>query len=355
MLTSALSQHAETQLRKALHLSTSGSLFSAEQMSDLVGLLMSIDLETSPFPQLASALLCSLKTRGESVAEIVGAASSLREHQVGVTIPTNGDVLLDTCGTGGDGAHLINISTVTALVVAALGVPVAKHGNRSVSSACGSADLLEALGYPLHSDPKLVSDCVARTGFGFLFAPHFHPALKNLAGLRRRLGVRTIFNLLGPLVNPAAVTHQLIGVFDKNLVNPLAQAASNLGTQRVLVVHGCEGLDELSPVGTTWATLAQDGRITDLEWTPKKFGAKPVPLEKLKGGDAACNAAIFWRLLDGDEPEIASAVSMNVAACLWLVERTDSLKDGYEMSLDALNSGTVTDFFSRSTEAALKL
>lgn len=342
----------EESLRQALLQVTTGGFFSEEQMSDLVDLLMQIDLGLAPYPQLAGALICSLKTRGESVAEIVGAARSLRQHQVSVTIESHQGLLLDTCGTGGDGAHLINLSTLTGLVMAALGVPVAKHGNRSVSSACGSADLLEEMGYPLHSCRESVARCVQETGFGFFFAPHFHPALKNLAGLRRSLGVRTMFNLLGPLVNPAGATHQLIGVFDRNLVSPLARAACDLGLERCLVVHGQGGLDELSPCGPSWVSLAGRGEFAEMEWTPKNFGAKPVSLDALRGGDAAENAYKSQKFLAGESSDIAAAVAMNCAACLWLIEKVESLEEGYRQSFEAIQSGQVGEYFEEAKTVA---
>ena len=247
----AVDNRIDEQLRDALRRVTTGGMFSSQEMSEIVALLMEADLSREPFPQLAGAFICSLKTRGETPDEIFGAAECLRAHQISIRIPAPGGVLMDTCGTGGDGAHLINISTITGLVLASLGVPIAKHGNRSVSSSCGSADLLEGMGYPLHNCQSVVSKIVQETGFGFLFAPHFHPALKNLSGLRRTLGVRTMFNMLGPLVNPAGVNYQLIGVFDRAIVTPIARAAAKLGLKRCLVVHGEGGLDELSPQGVT--------------------------------------------------------------------------------------------------------
>ena len=310
-----------------------------------MALLMEADLSREPFPQLAGAFICSLKTRGETPDEIFGAAECLRAHQISIRIPAPGGVLMDTCGTGGDGAHLINISTITGLVLASLGVPIAKHGNRSVSSSCGSADLLEGMGYPLHNCQSVVSKIVQETGFGFLFAPHFHPALKNLSGLRRTLGVRTMFNMLGPLVNPAGVNYQLIGVFDRAIVTPIARAAAKLGLKRCLVVHGEGGLDELSPQGVTWASLAEGDELTELEWRPENFGASPMPLDALRGGNVKENVAKTEELFRGRSPEAAGAVAMNCAACLWLVERVETLAEGYQMSLEALMSGKVGQYF----------
>lgn len=350
-----MSTTQEDFLRRAVARVTAGERFQAQEVTDVVNCLMECDLKAEPFGLLASAFVCSLKTRGESVEEIVGAANSLRQHQIDVPIESPTGILLDTCGTGGDGAHLINISTITGLVVAALGVVVAKHGNRSVSSSCGSADLLEELGYPLHSDRDKVSASAAQCGFGFLFAPHFHPALKNLSGLRRSLGVRTMFNMLGPLVNPAGATHQLIGVFHKDIVTPIAQAAGQLGLKRCLVVHGEGGLDELSPNGVTWASLCENEEVQELEWTPESFGARPVALESLSGGDPAENAAKCRSLFRGEAEDMASAVAMNVAAALWLVGESDTLKEGYERGFEAIQSGRVGDYFESAKKIALTL
>ncbi len=347
----------EETLRDALRSVTSGGWLSWQESQRVVDGLMRMDLADPRVAGLAAGWLCAIRTRGESVDEILGAARCLRERQVAVPLVGPDEVLLDTCGTGGDGAHLINISTLTALVVASLGVKVAKHGNRSVSSACGSADLLEELGYPLHSSPADVASRVQGTGFGFLFAPHFHPALRNLAGLRRSLGVRTLFNLLGPLVNPAAVTHQVIGVYDRDLVEPLARVASRLGLRKALVVHGEGGLDELSPNGTTWVTLSEQGSDTvrSWEWTPALFGAPRVSLKALRGGDARANALITRELLSGGHPEVAAAVAMNSAAALWLVEAESDLEAAYGRAYEALRTGQVGQFFEhclRPTDAS---
>lgn len=345
----------ETELRDALRRVTSGQSLVTGEMERLVGHLMQADLESSPINLLAAGLLCALKTRGETADEVVGAALCLGEHQRNVAISLESGPLLDTCGTGGDGAHLINISTLTGLVAASMGVRVAKHGNRSVSSACGSADLLEALGYPLLSDPEHVAHCLQETGFGFMFAPNFHPALKNLAGLRRTLGVRTLFNMLGPLVNPGAVSHQLLGVFSKDIVRVIAEASGRLGIRRCLVVHGEGGLDELSPNGVTWAALCEDDVVTDMEFTPKTFGAEPVELEDLKGGDAQENAQLSLALLAGEKPKMASAVAMNVAVALWLVGQADSFSLGYQDAMEQIMSGRVKGYLQTCIEVASRL
>lgn len=337
----------ESVLRHALQTVTAGEFLSEDQSRAMVECLMGANLEDPRLVALASGLLCALKTRGECVDEIVGAARCLQERQISVPMTSQGEALLDTCGTGGDGAHTINISTLSALVTASLGVKVAKHGNRSVSSACGSADLLEALGYPLLSDPAEVAAHVSRTGFGFLFAPHFHPALRNLAAMRRTLGVRTLFNLLGPLVNPAAVTHQVIGVYARELVEPLAWATSRLGLRKALIVHGEGGLDELSPWGTTWVYQSEHGVdcIHGWEWTPRSFGAPRIGMDYLRGGGARENAMITLELLQGGRHEIAVVVAMNAAAALFVADAEPDLEAGYAKAYEALRSGQVGRFF----------
>ncbi len=346
---------SESLLRDALWCVTAGQSLTCLQTESVVACLMKADLSLSPFGELAAGLLCALKTRGESVDEIVGAARSLKRHQVSVEVPSDGLPLLDTCGTGGDGAHLINISTLTAMVAASLGIRVAKHGNRSASSSCGSADLLESMDYPLSGTPDNARSNLASTGFTFLFAPNFHPALKNLSALRKTLGVRTLFNLLGPLVNPAPITHQLLGVYDRELVEPLARACSALGIQRAAVVHGEGGLDELSPLGKTWVCLCDGEDISHHEWTPASFGAAPVALSSLRGGGPAFNAEIAGRLLNGEEPEIASAVAMNAGAALWLVGSVGTLSEGYQLAYDHLRSGQVGTYFETTRVRALAI
>lgn len=337
----------ESLLRTALKTVTDGDYLSQQQSYEALDCLMRADLQQPGTAILAGALLCALRTRREGVEEITGAARCLMDRLVTVPVSNPEETLLDTCGTGGDGAHLVNISTLAALVAASLGVKVAKHGNRSVSSACGSADLLEELGYPLLGDPQQVATHVSETGFGFLFAPHFHPALRNLANLRRTLGIRTLVNLLGPLVNPARASHQLIGVYSLELVEPLARAAKSLGQTKTLIVHGEGGLDELSPWGTTWVcqSRSDSDELQHWEWTPKTFGAPAVNLDALRGGDAKANAVIARELLEGGRPELATVVASNAAAALWVTDHQNDLKTGYAQAYEALRSGQVGRYF----------
>jgi anthranilate phosphoribosyltransferase len=345
----------QEHLRSTLERVTNGGSLPWQQAEAMVDALMETDLEDPRFAALAAGLLCAIKTRGESVEEIVGAARCLQKRQLGLAMAVAGEPLLDTCGTGGDGAHLINVSTLAALVAASLGVRVAKHGNRSISSACGSADLLEAMGYPLLESPEQVSANVARGGFGFLFAPHFHPALRRLAGLRRTLGVRTLFNLLGPLVNPAGVTHQVIGIYARDMLVPMAWAALRLGLSKTLIVHGEGGLDEISPCGTTWVAQSEHGRdgVHEWEWTPESFGAPRVPLEALRGGDAQQNSRMARDLLAGGRAEVAAAVAMNAAAAIWLAKQEKDLRQAYARCYDALRGGEVGRYFERCKDQAL--
>lgn len=264
-------------------------------------------------PEQIAALLMALRAKGESISEIVGAARAMRQAATKVELPVQA---IDMCGTGGDGKHTLNISTAASLVVAAAGVPVAKHGNRSVSSKSGSADVLEALGVPINLDAIAVGQALVKQGFAFLFAPNFHPAMKHAGPVRRSLGVRTIFNLLGPLTNPAAVRRQVLGVFAKAWVEPLAHVLAELGSERAMVLHSQDGLDELSLAAPTWIAEWTKNRVTTYEFDPTSLGLKPAPLSSISGGDAVANAAILKAVLAGEHPQIADWVAFNAAAGL---------------------------------------
>ncbi len=282
--------------------------------------------------------LVALRMKGETVDEITGSARAMRAHAARVPLQINGDPLLDTAGTGGDGAHTFNISTAAAFVIAGTGRKVAKHGNRAVSSRCGSADVLAELGINLDLTPEQVGRCIDETGIGFLFAPKFHPAMKHAIGPRRQLGQRTIFNLLGPLTNPAGATHQLIGVFAPHLTQPMAEVLGALGGRAALVVHGHGGLDELATDGPNRVSRLKDGRVETYEMDPRDFGLKPAAASDLHGGDPAENARILRALLEGkDEPPRRDVVLLNAAAALAtedgdfsaaLVEARQSLESG---------------------------
>jgi anthranilate phosphoribosyltransferase len=261
--------------------------------------------------------LVGLRMKGETVAEITGSARAMRAHAAPIHLNINGDALLDTAGTGGDGAHTFNISTAAAFVIAGTGRKVAKHGNRAASSQCGSADVLAALGLNLDLTPEQVGRCIDEIGIGFLFAPKFHPAMKHAIGPRRELGQRTIFNLLGPLTNPAGATHQVIGVFDPSLTQPIAEVLGELGGRAALVVHGHGGLDELTTAGPNRISHLKDGHVETYEMDAADLGLRRAAPGDLRGGDPEENARMLRTLLTGkDQSSRRDVVLLNAAAAL---------------------------------------
>ncbi|MFZ9898931.1 MAG: anthranilate phosphoribosyltransferase [Gemmatimonadaceae bacterium] len=299
---------------------------------------------TVPGPMLA-AVLAALKVRGETPSEIAGAAAALRA--AAAPFPRPDYLFTDTCGTGGDGARSINISTGAAIVAAELGIPVAKHGNRAVSSRAGSADVLEALGVRLSATPEQARRCLDTVGICFLFAPEHHPGMRHAAPVRRALGTRTIFNLLGPLVNPARPTHQLVGVYDPALCAPLAETLGRLGAEVALVVHG-DGLDEIALHGPTQAALLRDGRVETLEITPETLGLARHPLEALAGGDAAANAALLRAVLEGrGAPAHRDAIAANVGALAFITGRAPTLREGVTLALEVLATSRAAERLAR--------
>jgi len=284
-----------------------------------------------------AGLLVALRMKGESVDEIVGAARAMRTHAIAV-VPRRTD-LVDTCGTGGDGLRTFNVSTAAGLVAAGAGAGVAKHGNRAVSSASGSADVLEALGVRLDLPAERVAECIDEVGFGFLFAPAHHPAMRHAAPVRRSLGVRTIFNVLGPLTNPVGARRQLVGVFDEALVVPIAETLRALGSVRALVVHGSDGLDELSPGSpSTCADVTPEG-VTVRTIDPAALGLARSRTDELAGGDAAANAGLLRALLDGELGARRDAVALNAGAALVTAGRADDLAAGLELAIAAIDDG----------------
>ncbi|HME92288.1 MAG TPA: anthranilate phosphoribosyltransferase, partial [Myxococcaceae bacterium] len=266
-------------------------------------------------PAQIGGFLVALRMKGETPEEIAGAAEAMRRNATRVRVP-DGRAVLDTCGTGGDGAHTFNISTAAAFVAAAAGATVAKHGNRSVSSRCGSADVLAAAGVDINAEIRLVERCLEEIGIGFLFAPNLHGVMKHVIGPRRELGVRSIFNLIGPLSNPAAATHQLLGVYQSELVPVLGRTLVALGCERALVVHGEEGLDEISPCGVTRAALVEAGAMRELTIVPEDAGVHPVQLKELRGGEPSENAQTLRAVLNGAEGPIRQAVVLNAAGAI---------------------------------------
>jgi anthranilate phosphoribosyltransferase len=299
-----------------------------------------------------AALLVALHMKGETVEEIVGFAEAIRaaaaplglhpNHTVDVS-GTGRDALVDTCGTGGDASGTFNISTATALVVAGAGVRVAKHGNRSITSKCGSADVMEVLGVNINLPPAQAVACLEKVGIAFLFAPAMHSAMKYVQPARRELRLRTVFNLLGPLTNPAHASGQVVGVYSAALVEKLAEALSMLGLHRALVVHGLDGLDEITITGPTRIAEVRDGTVRTYEITPEEFGMSRGTLDDICGGGAAANAAIIVEILAGKKSPRRDVVLLNAAAALVAAGRVDHLADAVPMASRSIDSGAATD------------
>ncbi|MBI5056032.1 MAG: anthranilate phosphoribosyltransferase [Nitrospirae bacterium] len=285
--------------------------------------------------QIAS-FLTALRIKGETVEEITGAAKVMREKVTKIKAPA---FTVDTCGTGGDMSHTFNISTTTAIVVAACGVPVAKHGNRSVSSKCGSADVLEALGIKIDLEPHKVERCLESTGFGFMFAPLFHPAMKYAIGPRKEMGIRTVFNILGPLTNPAGAERQVMGVFHDALTETLAKVLANLGVKHAFVVHGEDGLDEITNTDRTKISELKDGRVDTYFISPGDLGLEAAKKTDLTGGTAQENAQITIEILKGEKGPRRDVVIMNAAAALITGGRAKSFSEGIKTANEAIDSG----------------
>ncbi len=288
-------------------------------------------------PLQVAAFLTALRMKGETVEEITGAARVMREkaHRVNVGAKT----VLDTCGTGGDQKGTFNISTTTAFVLAGAGVNVAKHGNRSVSSQSGSADVLGALGVKVDAPKERVEQCIDRIGIGFLFAPLLHEAMKYAVQPRRDIGIRTIFNLLGPLTNPAMATHQLIGIYSGAMVAMIAQVLKNLGSMRAMVVHGLDGLDEISLCGATQVAELRDGEVKEYTIEPEEFGLKRCGLEELRGGNPQESATIVRNVLTGQKGSPRDVVILNSGAALYVSGKAATIKDGLRLAADSIDSG----------------
>jgi anthranilate phosphoribosyltransferase len=288
-------------------------------------------------PLQVAAFLTALRMKGETVEEITGAARVMREkaHRVDVGSKT----VLDTCGTGGDQKGTFNISTTSAFVAAGAGVPVAKHGNRSVSSQSGSADVLGTLGVKVDASKERVEQCIAKIGIGFLFAPLLHEAMKYAVQPRRDIGIRTIFNLLGPLTNPAMASYQLIGIYSGDLVAAIAQVLKNLGSARAMVVHGLEGLDEISLCGPTKVAELRDGKVTEYILEPEQVGFTRCRLEELHGGNAEESAVIVQRVLQGDLGPARDVVLLNSGAALYVSGSAATLQDGIRLAAESIDSG----------------
>jgi anthranilate phosphoribosyltransferase len=282
-----------------------------------------------------AGLLMAMRVRGETIAELTGAVRAMRARMLAVEAPSDA---MDVCGTGGDGRATLNISTATTFVLAGLGVPVAKHGNRALSSRAGGADVLAALGVDVEPPLERLPRILAEAGCLFLFAPRHHAGLRHAAAARRELGTRTIFNLTGPLANPARVTRQLLGVFDPSWAIPMAESLARLGTERAMIVHG-DGLDELTIAGTSEIVILDQGRISRELVAPEQAGLSRAPLSAIIGGDAAENAAALAALLGGAKSAYRDAVLLNAAAALIVAERTTSWREGAAMAAASIDSG----------------
>ncbi|MBW1892810.1 MAG: anthranilate phosphoribosyltransferase [Deltaproteobacteria bacterium] len=283
------------------------------------------------------AFLGALATKGETVEEVAGAARAMRKKAVRIQTPAS--TVIDTCGTGGDSAGTFNISTTTAFVVAGCGITVAKHGNRSITSKCGSADLLEALGVKIDTDPEVTEEAVSEINIGFLFAPRYHGAMKYAANARKEIGVRSIFNMLGPLTNPAGANCQLIGVFAPELTEMFASALKLLGTKKALVVHGHEGLDEISVCAPTRISELKDGLVTTYDISPEQFFGKLADNKDILGGDPSENALITKNILKGEKGPKRDVVLINAAAALMAADRAENLEEGISLTKTSIDSG----------------
>lgn len=327
---------ATTILKSALQSIMKGGTLSVDRADAAMEALTD---ESVP-REIVGGILCALSARGETTDEIAGFARAMR--RLARTVHHPFERVVDTCGTGGDGRHTLNISTASAILTAAIGLPVLKHGNRAVSSRCGSADVLQALGVPMPDSPEAASNMLEATGFAFLFAPYFHPAMKAVAPVRRNLGVRTVFNILGPLVNPGMVRHQVIGVFHPELMERLGPVFSHLQHRRVLLLHHEEGFDEALSIGKTRGLLFDRGNLQTMEISGKSFGFKQDSHEALLGGDASTNAetlVTLFRNPDRVNPVVRETIVLNTALALFAGEAVPTIEEGLVQAESALMEG----------------
>lgn len=338
----------DIMIKEAIHALIQGKHLSENEMIEAMRDIMQGQATDA---QIAS-FLTALRIKGETVEEITGAAKVMREKVTKIKAP---DLTVDTCGTGGDMSLTFNISTVTALVVAACGVPVAKHGNRSVSSSCGSADVLEALGVKIDLEPHKVEKCLESTGFGFMFAPLFHPAMKYAIGPRKEMGIRTVFNILGPLTNPADAKRQVLGVFNDQLTEPLAKVLGNLGVKHAFIVHGEDGLDEITNTDKTKVSELKDGKINTHFLSPESLGLKKASRGDLAGGNSDDNAKIALEILKGQKGPKRDIVLMNAAAALLVGEKAGKFEEGVEKSSRVIDSGRALKKLEEIKEVSNKL
>mgnify|MGYP001766158956 CR=1 FL=1 len=323
---------AAPELRRIIQKVSTGDCLDEDEIESALDVMSS----GGATPVQMGAFLMALRVRGETVEEITGAARLMRARMLGVNAPAGA---IDIVGTGGDQHGTYNVSTCSAFVAAGAGARIAKHGNRSVSSLSGASDVLTALGVKVDTGPNVVARAINEAGVGFMWAPLHHPAMKQWAPIRAELGIRTIFNLLGPLCNPAGVKHQVLGVFDMKWVEPLALVMKNLGSEHVWVVHGSDGMDELTTTGPSIVAELKDGGITVFEVTPEDAGLQRAALADLKGGDAAANAAAIRVLLQGEPGPFRDIVLLNTAAALIVAGKAANLADGVERAARSIDSG----------------
>jgi len=342
------------EIKEVLNRLVEGKSLSEEESRELFKEIMEGKLTDV---QIAG-ILVALRSKGETVEEIAGAVRVMREKSR--KVPLREEVrerLVDTCGTGGDLKGTFNVSTAAALVVASCGVPVAKHGNRSVSSRCGSADILESFGVRIDLEPEEVAKCIEEVGFGFMFAPKFHPAMAAVSRPRRELGIRTIFNVLGPMTNPAGAPRQLMGVYDEKLTEKLAEVLLRLGTKRAFIVHGEDGTDEVTVTGATKVTEIKDGEIKSYTVTPEDFGLKRAPFSEISGGGTLEeNRNIVQRILTGeDRGAKRDMVALNSAFALLAAGRVESVEEGIELSMETLEEGKPYELLCRLVKVTNEL
>ena len=333
-------------IAEAIRRTMDGHHLESDRMYEVFGRMM--DGQATDVQK--SALLVSLKMKGETSDEIAGAARAMRDRVAPLGVESDG--LVDTCGTGGDGRGTFNVSTLAALVAAGAGARVAKHGNRAVSSSCGSADVLAALGVNVDLDAPRMANVLRSAGISFLFAPKLHPAMSAVAGVRRELGVRTIFNVLGPLTNPAFARRQVLGVYSERLVEIVARVLATLGAEHALVVHSRDGMDEISVSAPTLACEVRGGEVTRLEITPEEMGVGRHPLEAIAGGDARQNAAIAREVLAGGTGARHDVVVANAGAALYVAGRAPSIRDGVALAKESIATGRAREALDRLIAAS---
>jgi len=333
------------RFRALLDKTATGGTLTRDESAHVFGRMMSGEAT----PSQMGALLMAIRVRGETVDELAGAAATLRTQMRRVAAPEG---TVDVLGTGGDGSGSYNISTCAAFIVAGAGVPVAKQGNRALSSRSGSSDVLDALGVRTGLTPEGVERCLRQAGIGFMFAPAHHPALQHVAATRVELATRTIFNLLGPLLNPAGVRHHLVGVFSRRWTEPMAEVLGELGSTRAWVVHGSDGLDEITTTGPTTVSELRDGTVRTFRIAPQDVGLPPSRPEDLRGGDAASNAKALVAVLDGDRSRYREVSVFNAAAALVAANRATDLAAGVELAEESLDSGRARECLDRLAAAS---